>query len=241
MRAAAEHALALLPGGPEHLERRIALMQVASRARRFSGDPAGAFELARAALELVTKIPDTRAAALAYDWFAGGSMTRGDDATATVWAEKAQKVAAALGDFGIEASALTTLATCMSDRRPRETLHLLDRAAAMARRAGAADVLARVHQNGIVVSFSAEAERQRFVRIERALAFSERYRFGRDAEQCHRAVAFQEREVSVEVVPGGDGVENEIETFRARVHRIFIFGNDHLMRSEAFCVRSFAG
>ena len=114
----------------------------------------------------------------------------------------------ALVQIGIEASALTTLATCMSDRRPRETLRLLDRAAAMARRAGAADVLARVHHNGIVVSFSAEAERQRFVRIERALAFSERYRFGRDTLGSYHAF---HRFAGLLWPEQGFGVEGDVE------------------------------
>src|SRR5437867_763098 len=186
-RVAAERALASLPGGSEHLERRVALMQIAGRARRLLGDTAGGFELAGSAIELVKDVPESRAAALAYDWFAGATMARGDRRAATGWAEKARHVAAAIGDYGIEASALTTIATCISSERPKEALDSLDQAAAKARRAGAAEVMARVHTNGIVTSFAAELERPRFVRIERAIAFSERYRYGRELLGSYRA------------------------------------------------------
>lgn len=176
-RAAAERGLELLRP-TDGIESRITLMRIAGRSRWFMGDAAGNFELARAAVDLVAELEDGRAKADAFDWFANANVTRGDDVAAREWAERALAVARSSGARAIAANALITIASCDTLHSPVSALALIDEAAAIARAAVAAEVLARAHVNGIVSSFQAEPERRRFVRLERAAEFSRRYGHG---------------------------------------------------------------
>jgi hypothetical protein len=106
---------------------------------------------------------------------ANAELTGDDNEGARVWAERAIEAARASGEPAVEANALVTLASSISDRRPEEALRLGADAAAFARRTGSADVMARVHQNGVAAAFAAENERPRLVRIERAREFAYRY------------------------------------------------------------------
>ena len=176
-RAAAERGLQLL-GAADDIETRVTLMRIAGRSRWFMGDAAGNFELARAAVELVEGLEDSHAKADAFDWYANAHATRGDDAAAREWAERALAVARSSGARAIAANALITLAGCEAVRSPVSALALIDEAAAIARGATAAEALARAHVNGIAFSFQAEPERRRFVRLERAAEFGQRYGHG---------------------------------------------------------------
>jgi len=176
-RAAAERGLQLL-GPSDDIESRITLMRIAGRSRWFMGDAVGNFELARSAVELVEGLEDSRVKADAFDWYANAHATRGDNAAAREWAERALAVARSSGARAIAANALITIAGCESVRSPASALALIDEAAAIARGATAAEALARAHVNGIAFSFQAEPERRRFVRLERAAEFGRRYGYG---------------------------------------------------------------
>lgn len=188
-RAAAERGLALL-GPADDVDSRVTLMRIAGRSRWFMGDAAGNFELAQAAVDLVAGLEDGRAKADAFDWYANAQATRGDDLAAREWAERALAVARASGERAIAANALITIASCEAHRSPVTSLALIDEAAAIARGATAAEVLARAHMNGIVTSFQAEPERRRFIRLERAAEFSKRY--GHGAREIAAFRAFHE-------------------------------------------------
>lgn len=176
-RGAAERGLALLDP-TDDVESRVTLMRIAGRSRWFMGDAAGNFELARAAVDLVAGLEDGRAKADAFDWYANAHVTRGDDIAAREWAERALAVARSSGARAIAANALITIASCEAHRSPVTALALIDEAAAIARGAAAAEVLARAHMNGIATSFQAEPERRRFIRLERATEFARRYGYG---------------------------------------------------------------
>jgi len=188
-RGAAERGLALLDPADD-IESRITLMRIAGRSRWFLGDAAGNFELARAAVDLVAGLEGGRAKADAFDWYANAHATRGDDAAAREWAERALVVARSSGERAIEANALITIAACEGLRSPVSALALIDEAAAIARAAAAAEALARAHMNGIVSSFQAEPERRRFIRLERATEFAKRY--GHGAREIAAFRAFHE-------------------------------------------------
>lgn len=188
-RSAAERGLALLGPGDD-MESRITLMRIAGRSRWSMGDAPGNFELARAAVDLVAGLPDGRAKADAFDWYANANATRGDDQAAREWAERALAVARSSGARAIAANALITIAGCEALHSPASALALIDEAAAIARGAAAAEALARAHINGIVTSFQAEPERRRFVRLERASEFSRRY--GHGAREIAAFRAFHE-------------------------------------------------
>jgi class 3 adenylate cyclase len=185
-RAAAEHGITLL-GSDDDLTRRVELMHCAGQARWLMGDAAGNLELARAAVDLLRDEPDSPVKADAFAWYAGTLSTRGDVATAREWAERALAVANATGARAIAAVALLTVASCESVRSPRSALELVDEAAAIARGARAADVLARAHANGVDYSFQVETERRRFIRIERAAEFGRRYGYGTSQFTADRA------------------------------------------------------
>lgn len=187
-RDAADRGLSLLPPDGD-LERRLELMYIAGRARWWMGDVEANLELARAAADLVRDAPDGRAKARAHDWLASAYMTRHQmTATAATLAERALATARAIGDAAIQASALTTLAMTVSFREPSRALAMLDEAAAVARRAATAEVMARVHYNGVYLSFTVETERQRSIRIARASEFTDRYGRERGAVAAYLAV-----------------------------------------------------
>lgn len=186
-RGAAERGMALL-GPDDDLGSRIDLMHIAGRARGVMGDTAGNFELARSAVALVEGAEDSRAKADTFDWYANAHATREDLAAAREWAERALAVAKAGGARATAASALLTLARCESVRSPAAALLLVDEAAAIARGATAAEVLARAHAGGIAYSFQVEPARRRFIRIERALEVSRRYGHGASWFAAYRAL-----------------------------------------------------
>lgn len=185
-RAAAERGLQLL-GPSEDIECRVTFMRIAGRSRWLMGDALGNFELARSAVELVDGMEDSRAKAEALDWYASAHATRGDNAAAREWAERALTVARSSGARAIAANALITIAGCESVRSPVSALSLIDEAAALARGATAAEALARAHMDGIAFSFQAEPERRRFVRLERAAEFGKRYGYGAREVAAFRA------------------------------------------------------
>lgn len=185
-RAAAERGMALLAPDDEPAER-IDLMHIAGRARWLMGDAVGNLELARSAVELVKDEPDGGAKADAFEWYANALVTRGEIVQGREWAERALAVAKASGARAIAASALISVASCESFNSPRAALALVDEAAAIARGARAAEVLARAHANGIVYSFQVESERPRFIRIQRAAEFGRRYGYGTTQFAAYRA------------------------------------------------------
>src|ERR1051325_4021578 len=62
----------------------------------------------------------------------------------------------------------------------------------------------------------------------------------RGTEQAECAVALEQIEIHVEVVFRGHSIDDEVESFRARVHRVFILGNHDFMRAETLRVGGFA-
>ena len=173
-RDAAKDGLELMAGDADTL-RRIGLMRLAGRALSAVGDADGNAALANEAWTLAEAHGDPKTRAHAADWVANAAATRGHMADAREWAERAIETARASGELAVEANALATLAISIADRRPIDALRLVEDAAAIARRTGSADVMARVHQNGVVDAFSAESERPRLVRIERGREFALRY------------------------------------------------------------------
>lgn len=186
-RAAAERGMQLL-GPADALATRIDLMRIAGRARWLMGDAAGNFALARAAVGIVEGTEDSRAKADTFDWYANAHTTREDLVAAREWAERALSVAKATGARATAASALLTLARCESVGSPAAALDLVDEAAAIARGATAAEVLARAHAGGIAYAFQVGPARPRLVRIERALEFSRRYGHGASWFAAYRAL-----------------------------------------------------
>ena len=74
---------------------------------------------------------------------------------------------------------------------------------------------------------------------ERRLAMMEKGATGsgsRDADEAERAVEPQEVEVRVDVVCGGDAVQDEVEAAGVLAHGFGVFGDDDLIRAEAFGV-----
>lgn len=176
-KAAAERGIALL--APESSNAtRIDLMHIAGRARWRMGDAVGNLELARSAVDLVDSQPDSPEKADALEWYASALVTRGDVVAGRSWAERALTVANESGARATAASALITIASCESERSARSALQLADQAAAVARGARAAEVLARAHASGIAYSFEDESQRRRFIRLERAAEFGRRYGYG---------------------------------------------------------------
>ena len=185
-KSAAQRGIALLTPGVD-IASRIDLMHIAGQAQWLMGDAVGNLELARSAVELVRDMPDTAGKADAFEWYANALAARGDVVAGRDWAERALAVATASGTRAIAASALITIASCEAERSPRSAIALVDEAAAVARGARVADVLARAHANGIVYSFAVETERRRFVRLERASEFGRRYGYGTNQVAAFRA------------------------------------------------------
>jgi hypothetical protein len=67
-----------------------------------------------------------------------------------------------------------------------------------------------------------------------------RMRLGRRADHCHGAVALERRDEGIEIVLGGDRVDDEIERARLRRHRIGIARDDDMMGAELLGVRDLA-
>lgn len=176
-RGAAERGLQAL-GPNDEITTRIALMRIAGQTRWLMGDAPGNFDLARSAVELVEPAADSSAKADAFDWYANAHMTRGDIPAARGWAERALAVARASGARAVAANALLTIAGCEAATSPGAALALVDEAAAIARGATAAEALGRAHLHGITFAFQAEPARKRFVRLERAAEFGQRYGHG---------------------------------------------------------------
>ena len=65
--------------------------------------------------------------------------------------------------------------------------------------------------------------------------------FAQQADVHQRAVEFQRRDVGVDVVRIGHGVDDELKLVRHALHLRGIGGNHHVVRAEAFGVRRFAG
>lgn len=172
-REAADRALEA--AGDEPVLRRVRLMRIAGRARLDLGDAPGDARLAGQAWQLAEAGGDGAAHAEAADWLANAKLAAGDMAEATAWAARAAEAARASGELGIQGSAIAVSAAAIADTDPIAALRLLDDAAALARRTANAEVMTRVHQNGVVHSFSVEPERARLVRVERALEFARRY------------------------------------------------------------------
>lgn len=185
-KAAAERGIALLTPG-SGTARRIDLMHIAGRARWLMGDAVGNLELARSAVNLIEDQPDSPEKADALEWYANALVTRGDVVAGRSWAERALALANGSGARATAASALLTIASCESERSARSALELADQAAAVARGARAAEVLARAHANGITYSFEVEPQRRRFIRIERAAEFGRRYGYGTTQFAAFRA------------------------------------------------------
>ena len=61
------------------------------------------------------------------------------------------------------------------------------------------------------------------------------------ADEGQGAVALEEREVGVEVVLGGDAVEDEIEAARVLQHFVGVFGDDDFVGAETLGVGGFVG
>jgi hypothetical protein len=65
-------------------------------------------------------------------------------------------------------------------------------------------------------------------------------RFVRCADEGERAVDLEEVEVGVDVVIGGDGVEDEVEAAGVLLHLVRVAGDDDLVGSEAQGIVFFA-
>jgi hypothetical protein len=59
-------------------------------------------------------------------------------------------------------------------------------------------------------------------------------RLFRRADHRDVAVAAEKVDVGVDVVIGGNGVEDEVETGGMLLHRVGIAGNDHFVRAETY-------
>ena len=64
----------------------------------------------------------------------------------------------------------------------------------------------------------------------------DRDRLRRKADEDECSVAFQETEVSVEIVRRGYGIDDKVVTFRLLFHRAFVFRDNYLMGAEPFCL-----
>ena len=77
----------------------------------------------------------------------------------------------------------------------------------------------------------AEPERRRRF-ISKLKAIDRRGLFRR-AHQGHRAVELQQLQIGIQVVVGGDGVENEVEAADMLLHLGFVLGDDDFVGAEA--------
>ena len=59
-------------------------------------------------------------------------------------------------------------------------------------------------------------------------------RLRRHAYQCHRAVAFQQSEIRVEIVFRRNRIDDEVEAVRLLLHFLFVFRYDYFVRAEPF-------
>ena len=72
--------------------------------------------------------------------------------------------------------------------------------------------------------------------LEDQVEGGDRQRLLGGADQHHGGVAFEQRQIGVEIVAGRNGVENEIEAVEVAVHLVAVFRDDHLVSAETLGV-----
>ena len=161
----------------DDLVRRVRLMHLAGAARWLAGGETAELDLAREALTLVGDGREDALAAETYEWLATAYMHADENAEALVWAERAIALAGSLGLEAVVAQAMVTAGAAVAVDDPARSLKVFDEAEATAARIGAIEVISRIRYNAVASSFYTGTRGERRSRIDRAMAFAERYAY----------------------------------------------------------------
>lgn len=205
---AAQTGLESVPA--DDLVGRVRLMHLAGAARWLAGGETAELDLAREALAIVG---DTRVDALAaetYEWLATACMHADEYEGALHWAERAMALAGPLGLEAILAHAMVTAGASRSLDDPPRALKVFAEAEQIAIRIGAIDVISRIHYNCIAASFYGGSASDRRRRIDRAIAFAERYAYQTLGLSALRA--YHDFVVGAWPAGGDFGVAGSVET-----------------------------